>query len=154
MTAEQQIFPVITLYQPWATWIMRGWKLIETRTHDRFKSLIHKTILIHAGLTTDSSSLVIENPYLSLQQILYNPDEVINGYILGSAYVEDFDIIQPHESKDALIDCVNTKRYGLYLSNINKFKIPIKIKGEIGIWYFDMNTKQKVRKKTVAPKLF
>lgn len=47
------IYPVITLYQPWATWIMRGWKTIETRTHNRFACLDHKTILIHAGKITD-----------------------------------------------------------------------------------------------------
>ena len=75
-------FPVITLYQPWATWIMRGWKTIETRTHSRFACLRGQTILIHAGKTTDKSELVTENIYLTSQQITHNPDEIINAIIV------------------------------------------------------------------------
>lgn len=149
--SEEQIFPAITLYQPWATWIMRGWKPVETRTHDKFKSLIHKTILIHAGLTTDSAA--INNPYLTKEQLLFKPDEMINGFILGSAYVEDFDILTAEESKGALIDCGTVKRYGLFLSNIKKFETPIPIKGEMGIWYFDMITKQKIKKEKIKQQL-
>lgn len=29
----------ISMWQPWAWWVMRGWKTIETRTHNRFKGL-------------------------------------------------------------------------------------------------------------------
>lgn len=52
-----EIYPVITLYQPWATWIMRELKTIESRTHARFNSLLYKTILIHAGQTTDKTAI-------------------------------------------------------------------------------------------------
>lgn len=85
---NENIYPVITLYQPWATWIVRGWKTIETRTHNKFACLIGKTILIHAGQKTDASA--INNPYLTKEQLLYNPDEVINGYILCSTHVKSF----------------------------------------------------------------
>lgn len=142
------IIPVITLYQPWATWIMRGWKTIETRTHDRFKSLKHKTILIHAGQRTDDSPLVIHNPYLTKEQILYNPEEVINGSILGSAFVSDFKLLNSENAKSSLIEC-DTLRFGLFLSNIKKFDEPIPVKGEMGIWYFDMKDQKKVKKQKV-----
>src|SRR5690242_4550408 len=88
MKENNNILPVITLYQPWATWIMREWKTIETRTHARFACLLHKTILIHAGQKTDDSHLTVQNPYLTREQIIFNPDEVINGAILGSVYVD------------------------------------------------------------------
>lgn len=78
----QTIYPVITLYQPWATWIMRRWKTIETRTHNRFVKLLGKSVLIHAGQQTDATAAW--NPYLTEEEILFNPDEVINGAILGS----------------------------------------------------------------------
>src|SRR5689334_13020773 len=87
-TGIKMIYPVITLYQPWATWIMRGWKTIETRTHNKFSRLEGKRILIHAGLTTDADA--INNPYLTKQQLSFNPDEMINGVILGSVFVNDF----------------------------------------------------------------
>lgn len=137
------ILPAITLYQPWATWIMRGWKTIETRTHDRFKSLDGKTILIHAGQKTDLSA--INNPYLTRDQLLYNPDEMVNGFILGSAYSQYLGCLDPDDGLNALIEC-KTLRYGLLLTQVNVFPEPIPVKGEMGIWYFDMEAMKKVKK--------
>lgn len=143
---DSKIRPVITLYQPWATWIIRGWKLIETRTHDKFKSLSGKRILIHAGLRTDESAAA--NPYLTKEQILYKPDEVINGYILGECLVQDFRKLNNSHSQHALIDCGSVERWGLFLNEIMMLDKPIPVKGEMGIWYFDLETKQKVKKKS------
>lgn len=138
------IVPVITLYQPWATWIMNDWKTIETRVHARFESLRNTTILIHAGQKTDDSDFVINNPYLMPNQI--KADDLINGHILGSAYVYDTKWLTDSHSEAALIDCKNTKRFGLFLSGVNKFKIPIPAKGSMGIWYFDTEKLEKVKK--------
>lgn len=140
------IRPVITLYQPWASWIMRGWKIIETRTHDRFKSLNGKRILIHAGKTTDASA--VNNPYLTKEQILWKPDEIINGAIIGECLVQHFQKLDESHSKKALIDCGNVERWGLFLNEIMMLEKPIEINGEMGIWYFDLATGQKVKKKT------
>jgi hypothetical protein len=142
----KKVLPVITLYQPWATWIMREWKTIETRTHDRFSCLVNRTILIHAGQRTDDSHAAIRNPYLTKAQIMYNPDEVVNGVILGSVHVYDFRALSDNDSKAALIDCGTVQRYGLFLNNIQKFENPIPVKGEMGIWYFDIEKKEKVKK--------
>lgn len=148
------IFPTITLYQPWATWIMRGWKTIETRTHNRFECLKGKTILIHAGLTTDASAS--NNEYLTKDQIMFNPEEMVNGFVLGSAYVWDFSRLNGIiDSRNSLIDCISTTRYGLHLEHIKKFDHPIPVRGEMGIWYFDMDKKEKVKKpKNEIPTLF
>lgn len=146
------ILPVITLYQPWATWIIRGWKTIETRTHNRFACLNHKTILIHAGQRTDADA--INNAYLTKEQIMYEPDEVINGFILGSAYVDATGLLcgDDYENKAALIYTMD--RYGLFLKNIEKFKEPIPVKGEMGIWYYDLENKKKTSKPSALPSLF
>lgn len=138
------VYPVITLYQPWATWIMRGWKLIETRTHDRFASLNGKTVLIHAGKKTDESA--VNNQYLTKEQILYKPDGIINGVILGHCTVEHFQKLNGSHSKRALIDCENVDRWGLFLNEIMTFKAPIAVNGEMGIWYYDIEKMQKVKK--------
>ncbi len=152
----KDIFPVITLYQPWATWIMREWKTIETRTHNRFACLNKKTILIHAGLTTDNSELVIENKYLNKDQIIQNPNEIVNGYILGKAYVYDYSELNIIHSLKSLIDCGLTSplRYGLFLENIEVFDSPIKESGEMGIWYYDIVKRQKVKKPKIQTELF
>ncbi len=136
------IYPVITLYQPWATWIMREWKTIETRTHNRFACLEGMRILIHAGQGTDASA--INNRYLSPNQLRFNPDEMINGFILGSARVGDFRLLTPNAAPRALIEC-DTKRYGLFLEDIERFVIPIPEKGEQGIWYYDLENRMKVK---------
>lgn len=142
----KNILPVITLYQPWATWIMRRWKTIETRTHNRLSCLNNRTVLIHSGQRTDDSDLTVKNPYLTTEQILYNPDEVINGYILGSVFIYDARKLTAEDSQRALIDCGTADRYGLFLSKVHKFPKPIAVKGEMGIWYFDIDNQQKVKK--------
>lgn len=141
------ILPVITLYQPWATWIMRGWKTIETRTHSRFACLNGKTILIHAGMNTDASA--IRNPYLTHEQLVTNPDEMVNGFILGSASVKAYSRLDKRHSRDALIECELTERYGLHLADITRFEKPIRENGSMGIWYYDINERRKVTKPTV-----
>lgn len=142
-------FPAITLYQPWATWIMREWKLIETRTHSKFCFLKGKTILIHAGKTTDESAK--NNSYLTREQILYKPNEIINGHILGSVYVHDFKQLNDSHSKDSLIDCGSVKRFGLFLSNVQKFYVPIPAIGEMGVWYYDVVKQMKVKNRKFDP---
>lgn len=142
----ENVYPVVSLWQPWATWIMRGWKKIETRTHNRFASLLNKTILIHAGLTTDESALTVNNPYLTVKQIVESPEEVVNGFILGFAYVYDYSKLTAANSQDALIDCESTVRYGLFLKDITPLEHPIRESGEQGIWYYDFENKKKFKK--------
>lgn len=140
----QNIYPVITLYQPWATWIVRGWKTIETRTHNRFQSLKGQRILIHAGKTTDAQAA--NNPYLPPNLRLHKPEEMINGFIIGGAFVQDFKLLNDSNSRDALIDCGNTQRFGLLLNQIWKLDEPIEVNGEMGIWYYDLESEMKVKK--------
>ncbi len=134
------ILPTITLYQPWATWIADGLKTIETRTHNRFGSLLGKTILIHAGAATDKNAL----PNLYLEGREYS--EPINGVILCKAKVVRFGCLSGRHSRDAMIDCHNFERFGLYLADIEKFETPIPERGERGIWYYDLENKIKVKK--------
>ena len=47
----------ITLWQPQASWIALNWKTIETRTHERFKSLEGQRIAIHAAKKVDESEI-------------------------------------------------------------------------------------------------
>ena len=150
------ILPAITLYQPWATWIMREWKTIETRTHNRFACLNKKTILIHAGLTTDKSDIVVRNTYLTAEQFMQDPDEIVNGCILGSAYVYDYSELNIIHSQSSLIDCsLNSPlRYGLFLEQVKIFDEPIPVSGGMGIWYYDMKNKCKIKKPTLQALLF
>lgn len=52
-------------------------------------------------------------------------------------------------SEKAMIDCETVERFGLYLTGIEKLATPIPAKGEMGIWYYDIEQKQKAKKLSV-----
>ncbi len=135
--------PVITLWQPWAQWVMLGWKTIETRTHSRFASLEGKRIGIHVGQRWDSEAFTTAAPYLSTQRLLETRrnEEAwrkLAGLIVATADVQDHRLLLPYDSKAALIECYTT-RYGLVLENLRT--TAIKAQGKQGLWYFDLETK-------------
>lgn len=139
------IIPVITLWQPWATWVIKGYKTIETRTHIRFKGLEGKTIGIHAGQAVDQSDHVIQNPYLA-KSILIDSMVLPAGVLLGTAKVNEFRELNYTHEHAALIECEKVTRYGLFLSDIKEFERYPKVKGGMGIWYFDLDKMEKVKK--------
>ena len=131
------LLPCITLYQPWATWIINGWKTIETRTHDKFRSLEGKTIGIHAGKHYDKNAYDVAMPYLdsNAKAILKSfPIDYSFGKLLGTAYVVNFGLLYESDSKGALIEC-KTRRYGLFLTDIKILVPEIPLSGKQGIWY-------------------
>lgn len=136
---------VITLWQPWATFICWGWKTIETRTHDRFRNLEGLTIGIHAGNNWDKDFYELAGPYLTKMQrdkipIIKNIFDVGHekGEIICTAHVALTRWLNPDDSKYALIKCddAENRRFGLVLHNINPI-IAIKAKGHQGIWNYD-----------------
>lgn len=149
------IYPIITLYQPWATWIALGLKTIETRTHPRFSSLMGKRILIHAGKAFDKQAM--PNPFLSFdEEICDTPPLCPQGVILCSAIVSSFGPLNKSHSQAALIDCEHVQRYGLFLSDVHVLPEPIPENGERGIWYYDLTNKCKAKwlQKKVNNQLF
>lgn len=147
MSIDQGVMPVITLYQPWASWIMTGWKGIETRTHKGFRSLVGKRILIHAGKHVDLSNAAVHNPFLSKEELDYRPPHYhLTGQILGSAWAYEFRVLDENDSRDALIDCCSVIRYGLFLNEVLQLADPIPVRGGMGIWYYDLDNKKKVLK--------
>lgn len=144
MNNTPNIIPVITLYQPWASFVMLGWKEIETRIHNRFKSLNGKVIGIHAGKNYDKSDQCLQYLTKEQRQIVSN-EKFATGVLLGTARVVEFDKLNRSHSGRALIDCATTDRWGLFLTDI-KIIEPIPVQGDMGIWYFDLEAKSKVRK--------
>lgn len=142
-----RIIPVITLWQPWASWIMWGWKGIESRTHNRFKKLVgEKELGIHAGQRFDKSDLVMKNIYLSPEAIKESMNVPL-GCLLGTVNCYDggFPLNWTHENQ-ALIECEKTTRYGLFVKDPIPFEKPVPMKGELSIWYLYLDTMQKVKK--------
>lgn len=136
---------VITLWQPWASFIALGWKTIETRTHDRFKNLVGQTIGIHAGNQWDEDWFKLTRNYFSAEQRILTIKMHDNfkagtnrGAIICTAKVVSVGWLDHRDSQQALIDCSlesDHQRFGLSLTNVKIIK-PIPAKGKQGIWNF------------------
>lgn len=129
----------ITLHQPWASWVARGWKTIETRTHNRFASLKGQRIAIHASKHYDLNAFEAAAHYMTPSQIdLHVAQSVfIHGAIVCTAFVHRVAICNQLDCNNALIEC-NTTRFGLYLNDIRRVE-PIPCKGHQGIWQYPVD---------------
>lgn len=132
--SDAEFLLVITLKQPWATWVLWGWKIVETRVHNRFAKLATHRIGIHAGKTWDDRAMAAAAPYLSREQIdrtvLHDHARgalLCTVFVLGSRPTADCD------ASGGLIEC-RTERFGLWLQNIEPFNPPIPMRGHQGIW--------------------
>ncbi len=145
LTWEQ--IPIITLWQPWASFVALGWKTIETRWHKRFEKLTGKVIGIHASVKWDANWLELAGPYLSGEQRNQAFGlHIVRGIILCTAVVHGFRALGEVDSVKALINCGTTDnpggnsgssrvRYGLELSHVISVDPPIQTTGRQGIWY-------------------
>ena len=137
-----RIIPVISLWQPWASWIAEGYKGIETRTHTRFKKLAGQEIGIHASNKWDLTAM--PNDYLSPEQSAETKKGPF-GEIVCFVRVDYVATTGSHNSQAALIDCGSVFRQGLFLSpEIKKPREQLKVKGGQGIWHYDLEAKKKV----------
>lgn len=128
--------PIITLWQPWATWIALGWKTIETRTHPRFRGLMGKRIGIHAGAHWDQDAFDTAEQYLSDEQLLQTKEYYrLRKGIVCTAMVQDFRKLTVADSTAALIECRST-RWGLVLADVLVPEVPVPANGRQGIWFY------------------
>jgi hypothetical protein len=131
--------PIISLWMPWANWVMLGWKKIETRTHERFAGLAGKRIGIHATQKWDDTALEAAKNYLTYDQYEKSQNFLrIGGAILGTVGASAHRLMQPRDAQWALIECSTVKRYGLCLYAPRVIEA-IPANGKQGIWYYGRN---------------
>lgn len=124
----------ITLWQPWASWIALGWKSIETRNHPQFAHLVGKRIGIHAGLRWDTQAIGMAAEWLTLEQ-QHQSDLLrgVKGVLVATAFVRHHERCMMYDSGKALIEC-GSRRYGLFLDDVNPLVAPIPMRGYQGVW--------------------
>lgn len=131
---------VISMHQPWASWVALGWKTIETRTHDRFKNLVGQTIGIHAAKHWDKEWYEKASRYLNLlSRIKTTNDLIINaprGFLIATVFVDGFRLLNGNDSGKAKCYCYDNNLYGLILSDIRRVQ-PIPMRGFQGIFNYD-----------------
>lgn len=139
---------VITLIQPWATLITLGEKKIETRS---WKTKYRGDLLIHAGKKIDKDICNTE-PYKSiLAKHGYDSNNLPTGVILSRcnltnclemakdtgkyAVLEDNTIVENNEYEFGFYD---VGRYGWVLDDVKSLDSPIKAKGQLNLWNYDI----------------
>ncbi len=136
---EQTDMRAITLRQPWASLIAAGYKTIETRLHNRMGFLKGQHIAIHAGKQWDDYA------WAALRDVHAHPEAIDMarphskkflpiGAILCTVLVHNTGWLQSVHSSLALIPCWNSKRFGLFLSELEVLPEPVPCRGRQGAW--------------------
>lgn len=125
---------VITIKQPWATLIAKGYKEYEFRT---WKTKHRGDILIHAGKGIDKNA-VERFKHLNLE---YPIGQIIAKATITDCVSVDKEFREKMIKKDPIVyKGLSTKEnwegYGFKLENIKEIK-PIKINGKLSLWDYD-----------------
>ena len=125
---------VLTIKQPWATLIMQGDKRFEFRS---WQTKYRGDLLIHAGLGVDNEAMKRLAKYL--------PDELPKGEIIGKVKLIDCIKMSPEfkeklleENSDIYKNSVFKENYGWQISDVEKFDNPIKVKGHLSLWEYNL----------------
>ena len=128
---------VISLWQPWATWIAAGLKTIETRRHNRLAGLVGQRIGIHAAVTYDEGAWTVAGRYIGARErriassLEYPRGAVVcTGYCCGARLLGS----RSYDSYGALCDCDGRELYGLFLADVEPVLPPLPARGHRGIW--------------------
>lgn len=139
--------PTITLWNPWASWVKRGLKTVETREHNKYAYLTGKWIAIHAGKKWHTEAFEIARPYLTEDQ-LWNSQQLREecGHILCLAHVQGAGgpLLARH-SQMALCDCSRGNLYGLHFDRIEPLADPVPISGGQGVWWWTPASERNIR---------
>ncbi len=128
---------VLSIQQPFATAIKNNDKLIETRS---FKTNFRGEFLIHSSLSKTSLNNLSEKT-----KKLVKDYELEYGYILCKAVLvdcikmdEQFLKEIKRNNKEYLLGHYELDRYAWILENVEILDEPIKAKGQLGFWNYDI----------------
>ena len=128
---------VITIKQPWATLIAKGYKEYEFRT---WKTKYRGDILIHAGKGIDKEAMTRFKD-LNL--------EYLKGCIIAKAKITDCIYVDDNFRKKVIpknprvykgLNNTEWKGYGFKIEEVEEIK-PIEIKGKLSLWEYDYKAK-------------
>jgi hypothetical protein len=134
---------VISIWQPWATLIVHGFKFFETRTWAPPRSVLGKEIGIAATKSLLPAQIAAYNDpeFQFFYKDLGLPplDELPRGYLLGTATLDSYEVVTP----DFLDDITREERaYGWFKEGGFAWRMlkpkllehPIPIKGAQGLY--------------------
>jgi hypothetical protein len=134
---------VISIWQPWATLIVRGFKIFETRTWAPPRSVIGQRIGIAAtkNLLPQQMAAYKDPDFQFMYQTLDLPpiEELPRGYLLGTAELNSYEVITDEFLEEITLE---EKAYGWYKPGGFAWRMmkpelldhPIPIKGAQGLY--------------------
>lgn len=141
---EPEVLKAITLHQPWASLVIAKHKTIETRLHKKLQHLKGQRIAIHAGKKYDLDAwrevkIWARSDEAVQMSLPVNAYLCPMGAVLGTAQVFNTMWLEQHvcNSRGALINCHDQRRFGLFLSDVVQFEDPIPASGKQGAWNWE-----------------
>lgn len=149
---------VISLLQPWATFVVMGIKKFETRS---FNTKFRGKILIHASkkFSKHQFDLCFDIPEFRKHFEEMSTMDLPKGFIIGSVEITDtiptwqvthylnifdsplseFKGLGPRQWKEEIVyGDYSNERFAWKLENAIQFANPIPAKGQLGFWNYDM----------------
>ena len=123
---------VITIKQPWATLIAKGYKEYEFRT---WKTKYRGDILIHAGKGIDKKAME-RFKHLNLE---YPIGKIIAQATITDCVYVDYEFAQKMYKKDPIVYkglISNWDGYGFKLENVKEVS-PIEVNGKLSLWDYN-----------------
>lgn len=126
---------VLTFQEPYATFIMKGFKRIETRS---FKTNYRGEIYIHAGLSNNFLNKISNDYILSLfDKSMLNYGKIIckarltDCIYMTKEYIED---LKSKNNREFMLGDYKVGRYAWILEDVEELEEKIPAKGRLGIW--------------------
>ena len=150
----------LTLWQPWATLIAMGIKLIETRVWRPPARVLHKPMAIHAGMTIADDKTIggtqVEAKIIELLGVEWRAiiptgavvatAVVTNGYktagFINNGYVRVLDGKRYAKVKHDPYGDFSDERWLWMLKDIRPMDPPFKVAGRLGLWHLDYHAAQ------------
>lgn len=133
-TKIEKSYPAITLWNPWATWIWMALKTIETRRHNRLRSLAGQWVAIHASKRWDDDAFdaagMLGQTLAAREAHRMRPNHA--GRIVCMARVAEHRRLSAEDSVRAM--CPAEGLFGLCFDRIARMTRPIAVCGHQGIW--------------------
>ncbi len=132
--AGRRMIKCLSVRQPWAWAIVKGYKIPENRT---WKTAYRGPLLIHAGKTIDRDGIGTIEEFEMLPNGIVMPETFSTGAIIGSVNLIDIvheENLTAEQRKDPK---VNEWAFGPYcwiLSHPVEFESPIPYKGQLGLF--------------------
>ncbi len=124
---------VLTIKEPWATLIISGYKKYEFRS---WKTNYRGKILIHAGKSIEKNMLEKIEDY----NLNYSKGAIIGEAQLVDCILVDEDFNKMLKNIDPIVygKSNHVETYAWKLENVIKYDKPIYLKGQLGLWNYDL----------------